>query len=316
MKKMLKINLSLISVLLVILLFVSCRGKQQNSPTSGVTYIAVDETFAPIIQNEINVFESIYISAGIIDTVCSEIDAFNLLFKDSVRMIIATRTLTKEEKEYFNSKTIFPKELKIAVDGISFIVNNDNQDTLLTTKVIQKILLGEIKSWNQIDPKSNLGPIKMIFDNRNSSTAEYAVKTICENKQLSPDLSAVNSNLDVIDFVSKTPNAIGIVGASWISNHSDSTCMSFLDRIKVVALSKEEEATPDNSYQPYQAYMATGQYPYCRNVYAIMTEPRVGLITGFASFIASDRGQRIILKSGILPATQPLRIVNVRNDAP
>src|SRR5574344_3150087 len=109
LKKMLKINLSLISVLLVILLFVSCRGKQQNSPTSGVTYIAVDETFAPIIQNEINVFESIYISAGIIDTVCSEIDAFNLLFKDSVRMIIATRTLTKEEKEYFNSKTIFPK---------------------------------------------------------------------------------------------------------------------------------------------------------------------------------------------------------------
>ena len=309
-----KNKLYIIGWFVVILLFVSCRNKQQNTPTSGTTRIAVDETFAPIIRSEIDVFESIYISAGILDTVCAEVDAFNLLFKDSVRMIIATRTLRKEEADFFNSKKIFPKELKIAVDGIAFIVNKDNPDTLLTTKMIQKIMLGEIKSWDQINPQSKLGPVSMIFDNPKSSTADYAVKTICENKQLSPDMSSVNSNTAVIDYVSKTPNAIGIIGASWVSNHQDSTCMSFLDKVKVVALSKEDIATQDNSYQPYQAYLATGQYPYTRNVYAIMADPRVGLITGFASFIASDRGQRIILKSGILPATQPLRIIRVRDD--
>jgi phosphate transport system substrate-binding protein len=309
-----KNKLSFIFWILVFLFFVSCRNKQQDTPTDGTTFIAVDETFAPIIRNEVDVFESIYKSTGIFDIVCPEVEAFNLMMKDSVRMIVATRLLSNKEKDYFQSNKIFPRELKIAVDGIAFIVHHDNLDTLLTTAMIRRIMLGEIKSWNQISTRSKLGPIKMIFDNPKSSTAEYAVKTICGNRQLSSDLSALNSNLDVIDFVSKTPNAIGIIGASWISNHNDSSCKGFLEKINVIALSNEEYATKENSFQPYQAYLANGQYPFTRNIYLIMTEPRVSLNTGFSSFIASDRGQRIILKSGILPATQPLRLIHVKDD--
>jgi len=307
---------NLVIVLLLILSGVSCStklNKHHDTPTSGTITIAVDETFEPIISNEINVFESIYITAGIIEKACPEIDAFNLLLKDSVRMIIATRTLTDIETNYFKSKKIFPKEVKIAVDGVTLIVNNANSDTLLTTKVISKILTGEINNWQQINRHSKLENIKVIFDNPNSSTAEYAVKQICGNNKLSSSLSALNSNVEVIDFVSKTPNALGIIGVSWVSNHRDSTCMGFLEKINIVAVSKDDIATTENSYQPYQAYLATRQYPYLRNVYAIITDPRIGLCSGFTSFIASDRGQRIILKSGILPATQPVRLIHVND---
>jgi phosphate transport system substrate-binding protein len=309
-----KLNNQLI-ILMVSLLFVSCKKNmngQQDSPTSGVVQIAVDETFAPIVDNEIDVFESIYKTAGIVERVCPEIDAFNLLLKDSVRMIIATRTLNEEENAYFKNKKIFPKEVKLAVDAVALIVNNNNNDTLLTTANVKRILLGEISQWNQINPMSKLGAIKVIFDNPKSSTAEYAVKEICGNTKLASSLSAVNSNLEVIEYVSNTPEAIGFIGASWISNHKDTTCMGFLDKIKIVAVSKESIANEENSYQPYQAYMATGQYPYIRNVYSIITDPRVGLPAGFTTFIASDRGQRIILKSGILPATQPIRLIQVK----
>lgn len=165
----------------------------------------------------------------------------------------------------------------------------------------------------ELNPASPLGPIKVIFDNPQSSTAQYAVNVICGNKQLSPDLAAVNNNPAVIDYVSQTPNALGIIGVSWISNRKDSLAVGFLNKIKVVAVSREEIATEANSYQPYQAYLATGQYPYTRYIYAILADPRVGLTTGFTSFITSDRGQRIILKSGILPATQPLRLIHVNN---
>jgi len=303
-----------IVILVIILLFISCRNntnKKQDTPTSGITTIAVDETFEPIIRNEINVFESIYITAGIIEKACPEIDAFNLLLKDSVNMIIATRKLHDNENKYFKSKQIFPKEIKIAVDGIALIVNNINTDTLVTTSEIRKILLGETNRWNQLDPASKLGNIKVVFDNQNSSTADYAYREICGNKVLSSNLSAMNNNIEVIDFVSKTPNALGVIGVSWVSNHRDSTCMGFLNKIRVVAISKENIATEDNSYQPYQAYLETGQYPYKRDIYAIVTDPRIGLCAGFTAFIASDRGQRIILKSGILPATQPVRLVHV-----
>jgi phosphate transport system substrate-binding protein len=289
-------------------------NKKLDTPTDGITYIAVDETFAPIIKNEVEVFENIYKSTGIIDFVCPEIEAFNLMMKDSVRMIVATRLLTEKETGYFHSKKIFPKELKIAVDGIAFIVNHANPDTLITTNVIQRIMLGEITEWKQINPASKLGAVKMIFDNPKSSTAEYAVKTICENRQLSSNLSAMNSNPDVFDFVSKNQGAIGLIGSSWVSNRKDSLCTGFLKKIKVVALSKEEKATTKNSFKPYQAFLSSGQYPYTRTIFLILTEPRVSLNTGFASFIISERGQRIILKSGILPAIQPQRFLHVKED--
>lgn len=300
----------------VILLSVSCQNRSQkhrDTPTSGLITIAVDETFGPLVQNEIDVFENIYQAATIIGIPCPEVSAFNGLLKDSVRMIIAARHLKKEEADYFKSINIFPKEVRIATDAIAFIVNPQNPDTLMTTQMIQAILTGKVKNWMELNPASPLGPIKVIFDNPQSSTAQYAVNVICGNKQLSPDLAAVNNNPAVIDYVSQTPNALGIIGVSWISNRKDSLAVGFLNKIKVVAVSREEIATEANSYQPYQAYLATGQYPYTRHIYAILADPRVGLTTGFTSFITSDRGQRIILKSGILPATQPLRLIHVNN---
>jgi phosphate transport system substrate-binding protein len=300
----------------VILLF-SCRqknpDKMTDTPTSGKIKIAVDETLAPIVQSEIEVFESIYYNSAIEDIPCPEVDAFNLLLKDSVRMIIATRQLSADENEYFKSVKIYPKEVRIAVDGIAFIVHSENCDTMLTTKTIQDILVGKIKSWKEINTKSKLDAIKVIFDNPKSSTAEFAVKSICNNQPLYAEHSALNNNRDVIDFVAKTPNALGIIGVNWISNHRDTTCMGFLDKINVIAVSKEDVATGENSFQPYQAYLANGQYAFTRNVYAILADPRIGLTSGFTSFLSGDRGQRIILKSGLLPVTQPVRIIQVND---
>ncbi len=301
----------------VVLLVGACRGKntsRQDSMTTGTVKIAVDETLAPIIANETEVFESIYISAGIISIPCPEVDAFNLLLKDSVRMIIATRQLTSEEEAYFKQKTIFPKSVKIAVDGIAFIVNKGNPDTLLTTEQIRKVLTGEISQWSELNAQSQLGKIKVIFDNPRSSTAQYAVTSICKGKELSPDLSALSNNAAVISYVSENPAAMGIIGVNWISDHRDSTLMGFNKNIRVVAVSKEETATKANSYQPYQAYLATGDYPFRRDIYAILADPRVGLTSGFTAFLTSDRGQRIILKSGILPVTQPLRLIHVNDN--
>ena len=81
-----------------------------------------------------------------------------------------------------------------------------------------------------------------------------------------------------------------------------------------MAVSREEKTTEQNSYKPFQAYMALGDYPLMRDVYVILTDPRSGLASGFSTFLASDRGQRIILRAGLMPATQNVRIVNVRDN--
>ncbi len=116
----------------------------------------------------------------------------------------------------------------------------------------------------------------------------------------------MNSNKAVVDYVSQKPNAIGLIGVSWISDRDDSTAIQFLKSIRVASVSRDDEAV-----QPYQAYIANRQYPLCRDVFVISREARTGLGTGFTAFVAGDKGQRIVLKSGMVPATMPVRIVSV-----
>ena len=261
-----------------------------------------DESFRQIVQQEIDVFESIYTMAGIDPIYASEVDAINLLLKDSVRLTVSTRRLTDAEKAGLEEKKFFPKEFKVASDSI------------ISLKDLSRILTGEVTEWSELYPGSTLGKLQLVFDNPNSSTVRYAIDSICRGRPLAGSLHAQKSNAEVIDFVSQSPSAIGVIGVSWVGSESDSTNLSFSDRVTVMAVSREEKATEQNSYKPFQAYMALGDYPLMRDVYVILTDPRSGLASGFSTFLASDRGQRIILRAGLMPATQNVRIVNVRDN--
>jgi phosphate transport system substrate-binding protein len=300
------------------LVLTSCHSgspdKYTDTPTTGSIKISVDETFQPIIDSEIPVFQGIYQYAKVKPIYEPEVDAFNHLFKDSVRMIVVSRGLTIKEREFFANKKFFPKEVKVALDGIAIICNKSNKDTLLTMNQLKQILLGEITNWKQINPKSKLGTLKTVFDNPKSSTVRFAVDSICETNKLGKNLTSFLKNSEVLDFVKKTPNAIGLIGVSWVSDSNDSTALSFLKNVHVMSISRKDVATEENSFQPFQAYINDGRYPLTRSIYIINSEPRTGLATGFTSFIASDRGQKIILKTGILPATQPIRVVKIKED--
>lgn len=306
-----------LSIFCFLLLF-SCQNKSKDKFTdtysSGVIPIAVDENFQPIIQEEIDVFEALFPKTGIVPNYTNEVNAINLLLKDSVRLVIATRPLSSNEENYLKSKKFSPHSYKLATDGIALIINNHNPDSLITLNDIRKILTGEVLNWKEIYPKSKLGKFQVVFDNKNSSTVRYAIDSICNGKPLSNKLNAQNTNLEVIDYVSKTPNAIGIIGVNWLGNHKDTTNLSFKNEIRVMAVSAESEATVANSYRPFQAYLFYGYYPLTRNVYIILNDPRGSLPSGFTSFLTLDRGQRIILKSGLLPATQPVRIVHIKDE--
>ncbi len=316
---MLRKILFLFLILTVVFSFSSCKEKQKNTKwsdttTTGLIPITCDECFKPIVRAEIDVFESIYQSATILPIYTNEVEAIDLLLKDSVRLAVVSRGLTEKEKTAFLAKKMQVRERKIAVDAIALIINKDNTDSIIGVPTLKKILTGEITDWSQIYPASKLGKIDVMFDNPNSSTVRYAIDSICRGEKLSDKLYAQNTNLDVVDMVSKLPNSLGIIGVNWISNENDSTNLSFSGKIRVMAVSPYEEANRDNSYQPYQAYIALGDYPMTRDVFILLSDPRSGLSTGFTSFVMSDRGQRIILKSGILPATQPIRLVNVKNE--
>ena len=287
----------------VLVALTSCNRKPKDgftdTYTSGVISIAADESFQPIVQEEIDVFEGIYPLAGIVPRYTTEVDAVNLLLKDSVRLAITTRTLTKEEMNSFHSRKFFPREIKLATDGLALIVNRQNRDSLISVRDIRRILTGEVTSWKDIYPDSRLKDISVVFDNPNSSTVRFATDSICGGKSLSTtNVKALRTNRQVINYVAQTPDAIGVIGVNWLGNRSDTTNLSFRDEVRVMSVSAEDIATPENSYKPYQAYLYYGDYPLARPIYILLNDPRSTLPWGFASFLTSDRGQRIILKSG------------------
>ena len=205
----------------------ACRSKS-DGPTdtysSGVISIAADESFEPIIQEEIDVFESLYPLAGIVPRYTTEVEAINLLLKDSVRLAIATRTLTEEEMNSFHSRKFFPREIKLATDGLALIV---------------------------INPNSPLKSIQVVFDNKNSSTVRYTMDSICDGKPLATDnVSALKTNQQVIKYVAENPGAMGVIGVNWLGNRSDTTNLSFTEEIRVMPESAEDVATPPNRYKP------------------------------------------------------------------
>ena len=294
-------------------------GKPKDGRTdtfnSGVIAIAADQSFEPIIQEEIDVFESLTPLAGIVPRYVTEVEAVNLLLKDSLRLAVTSRRLTPDEWQSFHSRKFEPREIKIATDGLALITNLNNPDTLITVNDLRRILTGEVRSWKDIYSKSKLDDVVVVFDNKNSSTVRFAIDSICKGADLfTGQIKALQTNQEVINYVTKTENAIGVVGVNWLSNKSDSTGLSFNKEVHVMSVSEAMEATALNSFKPYQYYLFSKQYPLARSIYALLNDPRNGLSWGFSSFLTSDRGQRIILKSGLLPATQPVRVVDVKDE--
>lgn len=298
---------------LVLLLQLSgCGNKpkagEDDTLTSGTITIAVDETFRPIMEEELQVFHALTPEATIRPVYCSEVEAIRLLVADSVRFAMTTRRLTDQEVKYFNDKKFFPISVKVATDGLALIVNKQNPDTLITVSRFKQILTGEITDWKQLNPASRRGKIQLVFDNPNSSTVHYVIDSICGGKPLSKELKALKTNPEVISYVAKDKAAMGVIGVNWIGNPVDSTRLSFNDAVRVMAVSD----SGTDSYKPYQAYLALKQYPLTRDVYILLNDPKNGLPSGLTSFLTGFRGQRIILKSGLVPATAPVRIVDVK----
>jgi phosphate transport system substrate-binding protein len=300
-----------LTLTIVSLLFSSCAerdksGKVLDTITTGQITIAIEEGYKPVIASCINVFDSIYRTAKIIPRYVSEGEAVNALIQDSVQVIIIGRQLTAKEIEYFQSRGFFPPTTPIAFDALAIVLHPANSDTVLTVDQVKDILTGKITTWKDINPKSKLGTFNVVFDNPSSGTLRFVRDSVIAGQELTKQASALKTNEEVIDYVSKNKSAIGIISANWISDTDDKGVQKFMREIKIADVAK---AVGKEGYGPYQAYLATGDYPFKRTIYIINAQARRnGLGAGFASYLAKD-GQRIMLKDGLLPANAVTRLI-------
>ncbi len=304
-----------LAMTLFALLVASCRNPMgvqplDEAPTRGNIRISVDESFQLLLDTQLYTFQSLYVDAKIAASYKPEVDALADFMNDSVRTVVLTRDLTKEEKEYLLTQKFVARTTKIAHDALALIVNPENPDTLLLDSQLADIFRGKISKWKQLNPNSADKTINVVFDNNKSGNVRYFREKFALTGNFPSNCFAVNSNDEVIKYVKNNPSALGIISVNWISDTQDSISEKFLEAVRVV----EVGTNTLNYCKPYQGYIAEGSYPFCRDVYMIGRETFSGLGSGFTSFVAGDQGQRIILKSGLIPATMPIRLIEVKKD--
>jgi phosphate transport system substrate-binding protein len=288
----------------LVVLFFACNQSSNSKEDKetilkGTATVLVDETFKPIVEDQIEVFESRY-KAKIIMDVKSENEVIRELVMDTSSIAILSRTLTNDEIQVFDRKKIKPITTKFAIDAIAFIANKSTNDTLIALEDVIAFMKG--KSQNKIKG--------LVFDNPNSSTVRYmnalaGIKSIPQKGVFS-----FKTNDEVIKFVSENEGMIGVVGVNWLSQPSP-VMQKIVEKVSVLSVKGLEQS--DYIY-PSQNNIAEGKYALARDLYIINCQGYSGLGMGFASFVAGDIGQRIVLKSGLLPVNIPGRKINIRKE--
>ncbi|WP_036678211.1 PstS family phosphate ABC transporter substrate-binding protein [Daejeonella oryzae] len=299
-----KLN-QIIILYLISVLSISCGSStnEKSTYTSGTAKILVDESFSPIVEDQAYVFENAYPNTKLDIIYKAENELLNLFFKDSIRVAILSRELKPDESKFYENKNIKIRVNRFAIDGIALVNHQSSPDSTITVSEIITLMQGK------------KGRIKsLVFDNPNSSTVRY-FKDLSGIKDLPKDgVYALKSNPDVIRYVNDNPGAIGVIGINWIVQ-PDKDLEPIVNNLKILGVKNiEGKSGSDKFYKPNQNDLAMGLYPLTRSLYIIDAEGRPGLGTGFATFIAGERGQRIVLKSGLLPDSIPSREVIIRQN--
>ncbi len=270
-----------------------CKDNLKKAPTdtmtSGTIHISVDESFKPVMEEQIRVYERSFPNTHIIAEYKSEADCFKDFFNDSSnRMVIVTRGLRDKEDAYsLDTLKYYPHWDNIANDAITIIVNSKSNDTLFTLERLRDQLAGKINR-NQ----------KIVFDGLNAtSTVRFVMDSILKGKLFDTSVvQAVKGSQEVIDYVAKTENAVGFVGISWVGNPEDSAQVKMLNKIKIAYVACE--VCDEKPYvKPMQASILTRRYPLVRGLYYILKENFDGLGTGFVNFLNQERGQLIFRRA-------------------
>jgi len=298
---------SFILVAMMLVSAVGCKSfKEQedelpDNRRKGTIYISADESFKPIIDEHVKVYESNYPGTKINVDYKPEAECLKDMLIDSIRLVITTRTYHQDEKNFIvDSLRKSPRSMVVARDAIAVIVHPDSPDTLFTMSEIREILTGRYKK--------KLIPV---FDGvKATSTVRFVIDSVLRGDSLTPEAMAARSSEGVIDYVAKTPGVIGFIGVSWIGNPEDSSHLSFLKKVKVVSL--ESTDIPDAYVKAYQANIYIKRYPMVRDLVYILKENHKGLGNGFANFMSGEIGQMIFRRAYLAPAQKNFGIRPIR----
>ena len=280
------------------------REPGSTNITRGAVVVGCDNAVLPVMQREVARFKELYKEADVTLRPMEGRVAVASFANDSVRVIVTARPFNKEERDSLGAAKIQFDEYKVALSAVAVIAHKDNPLTKVRLSQLDSIFTGNLTTW----PGRRKSYIEVVIGGLNSSVNEVFRAAVLHGKAFSPAATPIDTSEKLIAYVMRTPHAIGIVDVGWLKEVPGD-----LDVMSVGSPGWQPDSTqpPGQYYSHAQAYVFQLYYPVTTPVYMYSREISRDLALGFISFVSGPQGQQIILSSGLVPVTQPVRLVSL-----
>ncbi len=266
------------------------------------------EDVFPVIDLQVQGFQRSYEEVKITNISSTTRDAIVQLLNDSVTVIVCARGFNEEEKRFIQKNEMEIDSIRIAYDGVAVIVNKKNSLTKLTVDELKKILTGTIQRWSAMKETKLTSAVVVAIGEPNSGVYEFVKSRVAADEELTSTVFLCSTTAEVFSIVKERPNAIGFVGTAWLSLLPENVRKL---EIGDPNFRRDSTSTAIEYFAPHQAHIYSNYYPLSRSIYIYSHNVGKGVGLGFASFAASSDGQKIIVSNGLVPATMPVRLVQL-----
>ncbi|HLP15150.1 MAG TPA: substrate-binding domain-containing protein [Bacteroidota bacterium] len=288
------------------LIFASgCGPGNEGSPTSGRATVYTSEDLYPIMELESQAFQKQYESATINLLVASQRQAIAHLINDSVKLVIVSRWLTPEESDVVKKNNIQIDSVRVAYDGIVVLANAYSGLKHITVAQLAAFASGASKNLKSAGGTAS-EQVMLAFGGRNSEMKDEVSKRLIPGHVLTESVAPCTSSTHAIQFVSEHPSALGFISLAWSKQLPKN--VTVLD-IGDPAFKRLPYLDTLEYFAPHPAHIYRNYYPLRRSVYLLSRGIHVNVDKGFLAFLAGREGQSVINKFGLVPATQPVKLV-------
>lgn len=211
---------------------------------------------------------------------------------------IANCSRAFEEKEIADFKAKHPgkepKENMVGYDALSVFVHKDNPMTEISIEELQQLYMkdGKLSKWSELGvsniPGAKGDDVILVSRQNNSGTYHYFREAIVGKKnEIRNGTVDMNGSKDVVELISKTPNAIGYSGMGYAT-----------PAVKHLKVSKKKG---DKAVEPTIATTLDKSYPIARPMFMYTAGEPAPHIKKYIVWILSDPGQKIVADTGYVP---------------
>ncbi|MFJ7935126.1 PstS family phosphate ABC transporter substrate-binding protein [Sporosarcina sp. NPDC096371] len=136
----------------------------------------------------------------------------------------ASRQIKDEESTEAATLGLEVKELKVALDGLTFVINKDNDwATEMTPEQLISIFKADsgIEKWSDINPDWPAEAIKPMGPNENHGTYEFFYEKILDKQDLVSNVNLQQDYSTLVNLVSEDKNGIAFFGFGYYVNNKD-----------------------------------------------------------------------------------------------